>query len=848
MKKKKISLVITIIMVLVVMLGTTYAFYFYARVGNKNQVAITGDIYMNYLTGNQINITNCVPMSKEEALASDENVFNFQIIGKNTSNKDIYYGISLTNDVELAGKTRIKPENIDIYLKSDDTVLLDAVRYKSFDDTKIWVDTIPANTNSEITKNYSLKIWIDENILISDTEANADYTTDEWANSYVSLKVNVDGKLDEMNMPLSLETNETYVENNKAYFITKISNYLDISQAGRSLETADAMNLVITGTNSDMLFAYKDSEGNEVTTGSESLSLDYNFTTNKTVEVKVYVIPKNDANGVTDINIKLTKNSTEVYEMIKRVTVKGNNYCLNNGFNKLGDCILVSENLSDDVETAKTQIANKGSVNLNDTAPSYTYLEETTTNVSNAYTIPSGYKYYFGTSYEFNSTTGSFKLTGTIINDDLSDTYLNYYTVGNGISGSTIYKILGTDSTTQKITLADRITYKIASTLRSEVGLYETEDDYGTSYFYRGDVQNNNVYFGGFYWKIVRMNGDGSIRLIYSGATPDATGNNTNYQYSDRYPDPTYVGYMRGEDFALQTSSETSYYDIVAGRKYYFADNYTFDEGTKKFTLSGNISEAKTFSEMNALGNDGFAKYPYTCTSTSSTGTCQVLVKVNSYVNEKQVKAQYIAYSSTSLESTRTDDVDSNAKYFLDTWYETNIVGKTDSNGSLLTSYIVDGSFCNDRSFYSGNGYSLVPTTFYSGYKRLVSDANKSATLKCSNASDKFSTTASRGNAKLKYPVALITADEVALAGGKAGMKNQDYYLRTNGYFWTMTPLYFNASYAYAYVFSVYFSGELNALSYVTLSFGVRAVINLRSDVLISQGEGTTDNPYFLTY
>ena len=106
-------------------------------------------------------------------------------------------------------------------------------------------------------------------------------------------------------------------------------------------------------------------------------------------------------------------------------------------------------------------------------------------------------------------------------------------------------------------------------------------------------------------------------------------------------------------------------------------------------------------------------------------------------------------------------------------------MGKTDSNGSLLTSYIVDGSFCNDRSFYSGNGYSLVPYTFYSGYKRLYADANKSATLKCSNASDKFSTTASRGNAKLKYPVAFITADEVAPSGGKTSADNNDYYLNS---------------------------------------------------------------------
>ena len=56
-------------------------------------------------------------MSKEEALETDDNVFNFQIVGKNTSNKDIYYGISLANDLELTGKTRIKPENINLVFR-----------------------------------------------------------------------------------------------------------------------------------------------------------------------------------------------------------------------------------------------------------------------------------------------------------------------------------------------------------------------------------------------------------------------------------------------------------------------------------------------------------------------------------------------------------------------------------------------------------------------------------------------------------------------------------------------------------------------------------------------------------
>ena len=112
---------------------------------------------------------------------------------------------------------------------------------------------------------------------------------------------------------------------------------------------------------------------------------------------------------------------------------------------------------------------------------------------------------------------------------------------------------------------------------------------------------------------------------------------------------------------------------------------------------------------------------------------------------------------------------------------------------------------------------------------------------------DQFSTTSSRGNAKLTYPVALITADEVALAGGKYNTKNENYYLQTNGYFWTMTPSSFRASHALALVLFVTPTGLLYRWGNVSDWLGVRAVINLRSDLLISSGDGTVENPYQLT-
>ena len=135
--------------------------------------------------------------------------------------------------------------------------------------------------------------------------------------------------------------------------------------------------------------------------------------------------------------------------------------------------------------------------------------------------------------------------------------------------------------------------------------------------------------------------------------------------------------------------------------------------------------------------------------------------------------------------------------------------------------------------------------TYYSGRTRLIdaTNGNKSATLICANANDLFGVAS--GNGKLTYPVGLITADEVALAGGKYSEENSNFYLRTNGYFWTMTPSNFLSTTAIAYVFSVYTSGMLSS-NVVTNRYGLRAVINLKSDSLISSGYGTVESPYVI--
>lgn len=108
------------------------------------------------------------------------------------------------------------------------------------------------------------------------------------------------------------------------------------------------------------------------------------------------------------------------------------------------------------------------------------------------------------------------------------------------------------DTTGRCPTVNDDGTVNITNAESENSLLCMAPDAYGTSYYYRGNVQNNYVKFANFYWRIVRINGDGSVRIIYDGTVAHANGEestdrtigNSKYNYSDI--DNAYAGYMYG--------------------------------------------------------------------------------------------------------------------------------------------------------------------------------------------------------------------------------------------------------------------------------------------------------------
>ncbi len=101
---------------------------------------------------------------------------------------------------------------------------------------------------------------------------------------------------------------------------------------------------------------------------------------------------------------------------------------------------------------------------------------------------------------------------------------------------------------------------KIATT---DEGVYKERDGMygGYSYYWRGASTTNYVKFGGYCWRIVRINGDGTMRLIYDGTTCHNNGEITtdsivtNTAYNTNYNKSEYVGWTYTEGLQRPTNN-----------------------------------------------------------------------------------------------------------------------------------------------------------------------------------------------------------------------------------------------------------------------------------------------------
>ena len=195
--KRQIVLVVSMFIFSLIFIGVTNSIFSYSNIG-LNEKLVTGDIYMHYKESNTLIIENALPSSTYD----ETKYFEFTIDGKNTNTKyDIIYDITLNHGD--AHETRTERLN-DKFLKftlmekkqgeENWTTVVDAKSYSDLSSgIRVWKDTINKNTMNEVVHTYRLYCWIDNSVVVGNTN-EADYNQDTWNNQiYASVKVTVTG-------------------------------------------------------------------------------------------------------------------------------------------------------------------------------------------------------------------------------------------------------------------------------------------------------------------------------------------------------------------------------------------------------------------------------------------------------------------------------------------------------------------------------------------------------------------------------------------------------------------------------------------------------------------------------
>lgn len=329
----------------------------------------------------------------------------------------------------------------------------------------------------------------------------------------------------------------------------------------------------------------------------------------------------------------------------------------------------------------------------------------------------------------------------------------------------------------------------------SNVGLYKAEDDYGMSYYFRGASSTNYLSFAGFTWRIVRINGDGSIRLIMDGSL----------------------------DKVIKEGETTPVYQ---------------NEKLIALDSDGSVS-------FNSLYNDNaYVGYMYGEFTTNSTSYDEA------HQNKKSSKIK--TYLDTFYEEYLSDY----EKYLADTMFCGDKTLAKSGIGGVATQ-IGFGTGTANRTYYAATErlrYSTGTTSITTAtptfkcaesvtntYSRYTSDLNTSEST-------------SKGvsvNNDLTYPIGLLSADELIFAGAWRSTYNTTYYLSdaykngtSHNFWWTMSPYIFRGANASGFLSSA--TTESLYESYIYNGYGVRPVINLRDDNLVLSGDGTKDSPYKL--
>ncbi|MDO4526615.1 MAG: hypothetical protein Q4B87_00795 [Candidatus Saccharibacteria bacterium] len=283
-------------------------------------------------------------------------------------------------------------------------------------------------------------------------------------------------------------------------------------------------------------------------------------------------------------------------------------------------------------------------------------------------------------------------------------------------------------------------------------------------------------------WRIFRTTGSGGVKMIYNGLWTGSTC--ANAQTSAQLSSTVY--YNRPSTYASASCSSSNAYCGTQGFITYAGYNYnnTYAYNNTSYTSAVNNS---------TLFNNGTA---------------------------------------------------SNIRTQVENWY-TSTIGT-----SYSSLFETNAGYCNDRTTYTSTSGSAATTTvpyktssatvYFGSYIRNIT--NGAPTLQCPNTSGNDLLNGTTGKS---YPVALITADEAALAGNGCSGKeaySKTSYLTSGSVFWSLSPGYRYSS-GDVYVFGVRSGGNLN-LNYAFGAISARPVVSLTPGTTIKSGSGTAADPW----
>ncbi len=392
--------------------------------------------------------------------------------------------------------------------------------------------------------------------------------------------------------------------------------------------------------------------------------------------------------------------------------------------------------------------------------------------------------------------------------DDMGATLSGKLYISEGTPMPTLAEVILRDNPT----ISERTDFSVINVANTTGTIYQTNktEDGSTVYYYSGNTSKNWVKFGKYQNDIVK-----------------------------------YWGYY--------SSSSTSHEEYNTMDECTSATSYNINCTEEKYASAGD----DMYWRIIRTNEDGSTRLLYSGTSHDTTSG---YIGKSAY-NSTYYDPMYVGYmygTSGSLENNRLNTNDSTIKVAVDTWYQNNLLNNYDK-------YINKNAiYCNDRSTQN-NSYSTSSRFSYGASTRL--DTNKTPTYKCGGdgngglfesaqaITDKFSaSTTGGGNGQLKYPIALMTADEVVFAGGKVytGLNSPYAWYYTNsegnsimGYesWWLISPESSN------YMFQ---SDDLNyggiVVSVMSSPSAIRPSLSLSSCVKIKSGNGTPESPYEIDY